>query len=178
VPAYLKSVGNPFNLTPWTRLVRGHAAYTYYFVLPDLLACSAATSSASHRLQACDDPRFGAYAGHRLHDGTALQGPRPIPAALAVATLPFLFDASFTIDGGNLFLRCGGVRVRALARAESLDDRSLRARRAHRSGLLAGRDLAQRHARAHILPWFWTIEAVIVVVIFELLQRRGIGDPI
>ncbi len=30
---------------------------------------------------------------------------------------------------------------------------------------------------AHILPWFWTIEAVIVVVIFELLQRRGIGDP-
>jgi len=27
------------------------------------------------------------------------------------------------------------------------------------------------------LPWFWTIEAVIVVVIFELLQRRGIGDP-
>jgi len=38
VPAYLKSVGNPFNLTPWTRLVRGHARYTYYFVLPDLLA--------------------------------------------------------------------------------------------------------------------------------------------
>jgi hypothetical protein len=30
---------------------------------------------------------------------------------------------------------------------------------------------------AHILPWFWTIEAVIVIVIFELLQRRGIGDP-
>jgi len=30
---------------------------------------------------------------------------------------------------------------------------------------------------AHILPWFFTIAAVVVLVVFELLARRGIGDP-
>ena len=39
VPAYLKSVGNPFNLTPWyPGWFAGMPAYTYYFVLPDVLA--------------------------------------------------------------------------------------------------------------------------------------------
>jgi hypothetical protein len=32
----------------------------------------------------------------------------PIPAVLAVAMLPFLFDSTFTIDGGNLFSTLAG----------------------------------------------------------------------
>src|ERR1019366_10629701 len=43
VPAYLKSVGNPFNLTPWyPGWFAGMPAYTYYFVLPDYFASLAA----------------------------------------------------------------------------------------------------------------------------------------
>src|ERR1035437_1957414 len=39
MPAYLRTQGNLFNLTPWyPGWFAGMPAYTYYFVLPDVLA--------------------------------------------------------------------------------------------------------------------------------------------
>ena len=110
--------------------------------------------------------------------GRLFKAPRPIPAALAVATLPFLFDASFTIDGGNLFSSMAGEYAFALSLALSLLTIGLFARgvRTGHGYWLAAVALSATLA-AHVLPWFFTIEAVIVLVIFELLQRRGIGDP-
>jgi len=52
--------------------------------------------------------------------GRLFKAPRPIRTALSIATLPFLFDASFTIDGGNLFSTMAGVRLLALTRAGAL----------------------------------------------------------
>ena len=180
VPAYLKSVGNPFNLTPWDPgWFAGMPAYTYYFVLPDLLAWF-----GSYIVGFAIAFKLATILGSVLMPVTAymmgrlFKAPRPIPAALAVATLPFLFDASFTIDGGNLFSSMAGEYAFALSLALSLLTIGLFARgvRTGRGYWLAAISLSATLA-AHILPWFWTIEAVIVVVIFELLQRRGIGDP-
>jgi hypothetical protein len=180
VPAYLKSVGNPFNLTPWDPgWFAGMPAYTYYFVLPDLLAWF-----GSYLVGFAIAMKFATIVGSVLMPITAymmgrlFKAPRPIPAALAVATLPFLFDASFTIDGGNLFSSMAGEYAFALSLALSLLTIGLFARgvRTGRGYWLAAIALSATLA-AHILPWFWTIEAVIVIVIFELLQRRGIGDP-
>jgi len=173
VPAYLKSVGNPFNLTPWDpRWFAGMPAYTYYFVLPDLLAWF-----GSYIVGFAIAFKLATILGSVLMPVTAymmgrlFKAPRPIPAALAVATLPFLFDASFTIDGGNLFSSMAGEYAFALSLALSLLTIGLFARgvRTGRGYWLAAISLSATLA-AHILPWFWTIEAVIVVVIFELLQ--------
>jgi hypothetical protein len=180
VPAYLKSVGNPFNLTPWyPGWFAGMPAYTYYFVLPDVLAWF-----GSYIIGFAVAFKLATILGSVLMPITAymmgrlFKAPRPIPAALAVATLPFLFDASFTIDGGNLFSSMAGEYAFALSLALALLTIGLFARgvRTGRGYWLAAIALSVTLA-AHILPWFWTIEAIIVVVIFELLQRRGIGDP-
>ena len=54
------------------------------------------------------DPRLGAAS--RLHVGlwSLLPPPSPLPTLLAAATLPFLFDSTFTIYGGNLFSTLAG----------------------------------------------------------------------
>ena len=180
VPAYLKSVGNPFNLTPWyPGWFAGMPAYTYYFVLPDILAYW-----GSYLIGFAVAFKLATVLGSVLMPITAymmgrlFKAPRPIPAALAVATLPFLFDASFTIDGGNLFSSMAGEYAFALSLALSLLTIGLFARgvRTGRGYWVAAVALSLTLA-AHVLPWFFTIEAVIVLAIFELLQRRGIGDP-
>jgi hypothetical protein len=180
VPAYLKSVGNPFNLTPWDPgWFAGMPAYTYYFVLPDILAWF-----GSYVVGFAIAFKLATILGSVLMPITAymmgrlFKAPRPVPAALAVATLPFLFDASFTIDGGNLFSTMAGEYAFALSLALSLLAIGLFARgvRTGKGYWVAAIALSATLA-AHILPWFWAIEAIIVVAIFELLQRRGIGDP-
>jgi hypothetical protein len=180
VPAYLKSVGNPFNLTPWDPgWFAGMPAYTYYFILPDLLAWF-----GSYIVGFAIAFKLATILGSVLMPVTAyamgrlFKAPRPIPAALAVATLPFLFDASFTIDGGNLFSTMAGEYAFSLSLALALLTVGLFARgvRTGKGYWLAALSLSATLA-SHVLPWLWAIEAVIVVVIFELLQRRGIGDP-
>ena len=180
VPAYLKSVGNPFNLTPWyPGWFAGMPAYTYYFVLPDVLAYW-----GSYLIGFAVAFKLATVLGSVLMPITAyllgrlFKAPRPIPAALAVATLPFLFDATFTIDGGNLFSSMAGEYAFALSLALSLLTIGLFARgvRTGHGYWLAALSLSATLA-AHVLPWFFTIEAVLVLVVFEVLQRRGIGDP-
>jgi hypothetical protein len=180
LPAFLRDHGGLFNLTPWyPGWFAGMPAYTYYFVLPDLLATLAsyvinfavafklATVLGSVLMPVC------AYAMGRL-----FRAPRPVPVALAMATLPFLFDASFTIDGGNLFSTMAGEYAFSLSLAIGLLTTGLFARgvRTGRGYWLAALALSVTLA-AHILPWLFVIAAVGVLVIFELLQRRGIGDP-
>ena len=149
LPAYLRSQGNLFNLTPWyPGWFAGMPAYTYYFVLPDFLA-----TLASYVIGLAVAFKLATVIGSVLLPVAAycmaelFRAPRPVPAALAIATLPFLFDASYTIDGGNLFSLNGGrVLVLALARAGPAHDRALRARRANGARLLVRGTRPQRDA--------------------------------
>jgi hypothetical protein len=180
LPAYLKTQGNLFDLTPWyPGWFAGMPAYTYYFVLPDVLATLAsyvigfavafklATVLGSVLMPLC------AYAMGRL-----FRAPRPIPLALALATLPFLFDASFTIDGGNLFSTMAGEYAFSLSLALAMLTIGLFARglRSGRGYWLCAIALSLTLA-SHILPWFFTLASIVVLVVFELLARRGMGDP-
>jgi hypothetical protein len=180
VPAYLHSQGNIFNLTPWyPGWLGGIPAYTYYWILPDYLA-----SLASYVINFAIAFKLATILGSVLMPITAymmgrlFKAPRPIPAALAMATLPFLFDASFTIDGGNLFSTMAGEYAFSLSLALSLLCIGLFARgvRTGRGYWWAALCLSATLA-AHILPWFFAIGGIFVVMVFELLQRRGIGDP-
>ncbi len=99
-----------FHLTGWYPWwFDGTPLYSFYFIFPDLLAAAGgyiipsaiafklATISGSIALPIC------AYAFGRL---AGME--RPYPAALGVFTLPFLFDQTFTILGGNLYSTFAG----------------------------------------------------------------------
>ncbi|NNN00950.1 MAG: hypothetical protein HKL86_03870 [Acidimicrobiaceae bacterium] len=180
LPAYLRGQGGLFNLTPWyPGWFAGMPAYTYYFVLPDILA-----TLASYVINFAVAFKLATVLGSVLMPicayvmGRLFRAPRPIPAALAMATLPFLFDATFTIDGGNLFSTMAGEYAFSLSLALALLTIGLFARgmRTGRGYWLAAVALSATLA-SHVLPWLFSIGAVGVLLIFELLARRGIGDP-
>jgi hypothetical protein len=181
LPAFLRSQGDLFHLTPWyPGWFDGMPAYTYYFVLPDYLAVLASyvvNFALAFKLATILGSvlmPIGAYAMARL-----FRAPRPVPAALALATLPFLFDASFTIDGGNLFSTMAGEYAFSFSLALSLITIGLFARGVRTgsgywwSGLALSLTLA-----AHVLPWMFALGAIAILVVVEIFQRRGHGDPL
>jgi hypothetical protein len=109
--AFLQSSLLPhLHLTGWDpQWYDGFPLYTFYFPLPDVLAAvvgwvipfnvafKLVTVLGSVTLP------VAAWAFGRL---AGLERPRP--AVLAVFTLPFLFDQSFTIYGGNMFSTMAG----------------------------------------------------------------------
>ena len=180
LPAYLRTQGNLFNLTPWyPGWFAGMPAYTYYFVMADYFA-----TLSSYVIGFAHAFKLASIMGSMLLPVTAycmgrlFKAPRPVPVALALSTLPFLFDASFTIDGGNLFSTMAGEYAYSLALALALLTIGLFAR-----GLRTGRGYwwaalaLSATLAAHVLPWFYALAAVGVMVVFELLLRRGHGDP-
>ena len=179
LPAYLRSVGNPFDLTPWyPGWFAGMPAYTYYFILPDLLA-----TLASYVINAALAFKVATILGSVLMPvgayllGRLMRAPRPVPAALAAATLPFLFDASFTIDGGNLFSTMAGEYAFSLSLAFALVTIGLFAR-----GMRTGRGYWQAAIGlaltlfSHVLPFFFVVGVVGVLLVFEIFARHGWGD--
>ncbi|MHB1502713.1 MAG: 6-pyruvoyl-tetrahydropterin synthase-related protein [Acidimicrobiales bacterium] len=111
VAAFLRTQLLPhWHLTGWDPgWFAGFPIYTFYFPLPDLLAAlvgylipfnvafKLATVAGMVSLPVAAW-LFGRMAGLE----------RPIPAVLAVATLPFLFDQTFTIYGGNIYSTLAG----------------------------------------------------------------------
>jgi hypothetical protein len=111
LPAFLKSnLLHEWRLTGWDPgWYDGYPLYTFYFPLPGLVvvlfnaafsydvAFKLVTILGSLLLPVCAWA-FGRLAG--LRD--------PLPACLAAATLPFLFEPSFTIYGGNLLSTMAG----------------------------------------------------------------------
>ena len=180
LPAFLRSQGDLFHLTPWyPGWFAGMPAYTYYFVLPDYFAVLGsylvgfAVAFKLATIMGSVLMPVGAYVMARL-----FRAPRPVPAALALATLPFLFDASFTIDGGNLFSTMAGEYAFSLSLALSLFTIGLFARgvRTGRGYWWAALALSLTLA-SHLLPWMFSLGAIAILVVLELLQRRGLGDP-
>ena len=180
LPAFLRTQGNLFNLTPWyPGWFAGMPAYTYYFVLPDFLATLASyvlNFSVAFKLATVLGSVMMPVAAYAM--GRLFRAPRPVPVALAVATLPFLFDASYTIDGGNLFSTMAGEYAFSMSLALALITIGLFARgvRTGRGYWWAAIGLSATLA-AHVLPWFFVLGSVGVLVLFELLQRRGWGSP-
>ncbi|HET8990868.1 MAG TPA: hypothetical protein VFN59_07195 [Acidimicrobiales bacterium] len=178
LPAYLAHFANPLTVTPWyPGWLDGLPAYTYYFVLPDVL-----TAWASHVIGFAVAFKLSTVLGTVLTPlGAYLMGrlfgaPRPVPAALAMATLPFLFDATYTIDGGNLFSTMAGEYPFSLSLALALVTIGLVARGVRTGrGYWASAILLSLTLAGHVLPWFFALGASTIVVLYELLYRRGVG---
>lgn len=172
---YLHAQSNPFNFTPWyPGWYDGMPLFSYYFILPDLFA-----SLLTYVIGFAVAFKLATILGSLLMPITAyamgrlFRAPRPIPLGLAVATLPFLFDASFTIDGGNLFSTMAGEYAFSLGLALSLLTIGLfvRAMRRGRGYWQCAIALSLTLA-SHVLPWFFTITAIVVMTVIELVNRR------
>ena len=181
LPAFLRSsLLTHGQLTGWyPGWYDGFPLYTYYFVLPDLVAALAsyvvpygvafkmATIAGSVLMP------FAAYWCGRLFKLKA-----PIPGVLAVAMLPFLFDSTFTIDGGNLFSTLAGEYAFSLSLALSLVVIGLFARgvRTGAGSVLTPLVMALCLA-SHLVPFLYAMAgAVIVSILFVLPDRWLPGD--
>lgn len=176
LPQYLKStLLTHGQLTGWDPAwYDGFPLYTYYFVLPDLwaaltsyvigydVAFKLATVLGSVTLPVC------AWAMGRLF---GLR--RPVPAVLAVATLPYLFDYTWTIYGGNLFSTLAGEYAYSLSISLALLFIGLFA-----YGLRTGRHRGVTAVvlalciAAHIVPAMFALAGAVVLTLFELVPAR------
>jgi len=176
LPAFLKASLLPsLHLTGWyPGWYNGFPLYTYYFVLPDLIAAllsyvipygvafKLATVLGSLLMPIC------AYGLGKLFRLRA-----PIPSALAVAMLPFLFDTSFTIDGGNLFSTLAGEYAFSLSLALSLLVLGLFAR-----GVSSGKGavitpiVMALCLGSHMIPYLFAMLGAGFVTLLSLIPER------
>ncbi len=172
MPAYLRDHLLPSGrLTGWDPgWYAGYPIYTFYFVVPDLIA-----ALLSHILPYGVAFKFMTVLGSVLLPlaawacGRLFRLPPPGPAALAAATLPFLFDYSWTIYGGNLFSTLAGEYAYSLAIPLALVFLGLFAR-----GLRTGRGRALAAVvlalciLSHIVPGLLALAGAGVLVVLEL----------
>nr|MDQ3757279.1 6-pyruvoyl-tetrahydropterin synthase-related protein [Actinomycetota bacterium] len=98
---------------------------------------------------------------------------RPVPACLAVATLPFLFDRSFTIYGGNIPSTLAGEFAFSISLSLALVFLGVYAR-----ALDTGRNRASAAALlaltavCHVIPVFFAAAGAVLLTVMHLDVRR------
>src|SRR5580704_18647366 len=110
MPWYMRSMITHGHLSGWyPGWYDGMPLYTFYFTLPDFFV-----AVGSWIIPFNVAFKLGTILGSVLLPITAWACGRvfrlrpPIPTLLAAATLPFLFDYTYTIYGGNLFSTLAG----------------------------------------------------------------------
>jgi hypothetical protein len=175
MPQYLWTLLTHGHLTGWSpQWYDGYPIYTFYFVLPDLIAAVAGhiiPYNIAFKLLTILGSLALPVAVWALGRLFGLR--RPIPAMLAAASLPFLFDYTFTIYGGNLFSTMAGEYAFSLSLSLALLFLGLFAR-ALRTG--RGRGWAAVTLAAcilsHIVPAFYALVGAAVLTLFEFLPAR------
>lgn len=169
---HLLTHGRITGWSPWW--YDGYPQFTFYFPLPSLLIAALnlvvpynvafkLVTVAGSVLLPLAAWAFGRLAGMR----------RPGPACLAVATLPFLFDRSFTIYGGNLASTLAGEFAFSLSLSFGLVFLGLVA-----NGLQTGRrralavGLFALTALCHMVPTIFVAVGAVVLTLMRLDRHR------
>ncbi|MDA8360302.1 MAG: hypothetical protein M0Z95_29295 [Actinomycetota bacterium] len=174
MPAYFTSNLFP-HLTGWNPgWYDGYPMYTFYFILPDVLV-----ALASHVIAYNIAFKWATVMGSLLLPVTAwacgklFRMPPPVPGVLAAATLPYLFDYTWTIYGGNLFSTLAGEYSFSLSLALAILFLGLFARgiRNGRGRVLAAVVLALC-ILAHIVPAAFALVGAGLLTLCEMLPDR------
>jgi hypothetical protein len=180
MPKFLESLVSHGHLTGWDPgWYDGFPLYTFYFTIPDLfiaiagwvipygVAFKLGTVLGSVLLPIC------AWACGRF-----FRLRPPLPALLAAATLPFLFDYTFTIYGGNLFSTLAGEYAYSFSLSLAVLFLGLFAC-AVREGKYRGwaAVVLAVCVLSHIVPGMYALGGALILTIVELLPARwGISD--
>ena len=182
MPWYMRSLITHGHLSGWyPGWYDGMPLYTFYFTLPDFFI-----AVGSWIIPFGVAFKLGTILGSVLLPITAWACGRffrlrpPIPTLLAAATLPFLFDYTYTIYGGNLFSTLAGEYSFSFGVALAILFLGLFAaavregrHRAWAAVVLAGCVLS------HIVPGLYALGGAAVLTVIELLPARwGIGDSV
>jgi hypothetical protein len=180
MPKYLETLLSHGHLTGWDPgWYDGFPLYTFYFTIPDLfiavggwvipydVAFKLGTILGSVLLPVC------AWACGRFFRLRA-----PIPTILAAATLPFLFDYTFTIYGGNLFSTLAGEYAFSFSLSLAVLFLGLFAcsvREGRYRGWAAV--VLAVCVLSHIVPALYALGGAVILTVLELLPARwGIAD--
>ncbi len=180
MPKFLETLLSHGQLTGWDPgWYDGFPLYTFYFTIPDLfiavggwvipydVAFKLGTILGSVTLPVC------AWACGRF-----FRLRPPIPAILAAATLPFLFDYTFTIYGGNLFSTLAGEYAFSFSLSLAVLFIGMFAC-AVREGRYRGwaAVVLAVCVLSHIVPAMYALGGAVILTIIELLPVRwGIAD--
>jgi len=180
MPKYLETLLSHGHLTGWDPgWYDGFPLYTFYFTIPDLfiaiggwvipydVAFKLGTILGSVLLPVC------AWACGRF-----FRLRPPIPTILAAATLPFLFDYTFTIYGGNLFSTLAGEYAFSFSLSLAVLFLGLFAC-AVREGRYRGwaAVVLAVCVLSHIVPAMYALGGAVILTVLELLPARwGIAD--
>jgi hypothetical protein len=180
MPKYLETMLLHGHVTGWyPGWYDGMPLYTFYFTLPDFFIAVGGwiiPYDVAFKLMT--------VLGSVLLPVTAWACGRffrlrpPIPTLLAAATLPFLFDPTFTILGGNLFSTLAGEYAYSLSLALSLLFLGLFAC-AIREGRYRGWAalVLALTVLSHIVGGLYALAGAGILTVIELLPARwGIGD--
>jgi hypothetical protein len=180
MPLYLRSMLTHGHVTGWyPGWYDGMPLYTFYFTLPDLFI-----AVGSWVIPYDIAFKLMTIMGSVLLPITAWACGRffrlrpPIPTILAAATLPFLFDPTFTILGGNLFSTLAGEYAYSLSLALSLLFLGLFAC-AIREGRYRGWAalVLALTVLSHIVGGLYALAGAAILTFIEVLPARwGIGD--
>lgn len=176
MPAFLRSgILSHFQLTGWDPgWYDGFPLYTYYFVLPDLMA-----ALASFVVPYALAFKWVTVLGSVLLPvaawgmGRLFGMRRAFPGALAALTLCFLFDYTYTIYGGNLFSTLAGEYAYSLSIALALVFLGLMAR-----GLRTGKHRGWAAVvlgaciLSHIVPALFALVGAVLLIGMEMLPAR------
>ncbi|MHB8289414.1 MAG: hypothetical protein ACYDEY_09295 [Acidimicrobiales bacterium] len=176
LPAYMKAhLLNHLRLTGWSpEWFAGFPVFTFYFPLPSLMialvsylipyniAFKLVTALGSLTLP------LAAWAFGRLFGAR-----RPVPECLAVATLPFLFDQTYQILGGNIASTLAGEYAFSLSLSIAFVFLGLVSR-----GMQTGRHRASAAlllalcVLAHVVPAFYAAAGAVVITFMSPSWRR------
>jgi len=180
LPAYLQTLLSHGHISGWDPgWYDGYSLYTFYFALPDLFAAVGGwiipydiafkliTVLGSVLLPIC------AWACGRL-----FRLRPPIPTVMAALTLPFLFDYTFTIYGGNLFSTLAGEYAYSFSLSLAILFLGLFSR-VVRGGTSRGwaSIVLAVCILSHIIPGMLALAGAALLVLIELLPSRwGFAD--
>jgi hypothetical protein len=160
------------HLTGWyPGWFAGLPLYTFYFLLPD-----AFTALASHVITYNQAFKLATVLGSILLPlcvliaGKLCRLKPPIPAAMAAFTLPFLFDYTYTIYGGNLFSTLAGEYAYSLGLALAITTIGLFARVLHTGkGRAITAVLLFGCTISHAVPALYAFGGIVILTLLEVV---------
>jgi hypothetical protein len=177
-PAYLRHHLLPHGrLTGWTPdWYAGFPALVFYFPLPSLLVVALSTVlpyGVAFKLVTVLGLLTLPAAAYVF--GRLLGMRDPVPACLAVAMVPFMFDRGYTIYGGNIASTLAGEFAFSISLSLALVFLGVFAKglRTGRHHALAAALLALT-ALCHVVPAFFAVGGAVVITVFHLDDLRRI----
>ena len=102
----------------------------------------------------------------------------PGPAILSIASLAFAFDRSFNIYGGNIASTLAGEFAASISLAMSLVALGLIIRGTRtKEGLVWAGVMIALTGLSHLLPVFWLLTVVTILMVLRLVQRKFAAFP-